>query len=105
YGVETVAYQFKNAKILVIDDMQPMLGLVSSILKIFGFTDVLTANNAEKGFALFCQQNPDLVLTDWLMEPYDGIELTRRIRTSKESPNRFVPIIMMTGYSHRIRVE
>lgn len=39
------------------------------------------------------------------MQPYDGIELIRRIRRDPRSPNKFVPIIMMTGYSHRARVE
>ncbi len=100
-----MTYQFRNATILVVDDMKPMLSLVASILKIFGFNSVHTASDAEEAFNLFCQVKPDLVLTDWLMEPFDGIELVRRFRTHPKSPNRFVPVVMMTGYSHRIRVE
>lgn len=100
-----MVYQFKNATILVVDDMQPMLALTASLLKIFGFDHVVLAHNADEGFEKFVQHNPDLVLTDWLMEPYDGTELIRRIRTDDRSPNKFVPIIMMTGYSHKIRVE
>ena len=100
-----MTYKFQNAKILVVDDMQPMLGLTASLLKIFGFEDVLLAHNAAEGFEKFCDHNPDLVLTDWLMEPFDGTELIKKIRNDPKSPNRFVPIIMMTGYSHRIRVE
>jgi len=100
-----MTYQFKNATILVVDDMQPMLALTASLLKIFGFEHVILAHDAEEGFNKFCHHNPDLVLTDWLMEPFDGTELIKRIRTDDRSPNKFVPIIMMTGYSHKIRVE
>lgn len=100
-----MTYKFENASILVVDDMQPMLTLVSSILKILGFENVILSHDAQEAFDKFCQYNPDIVLTDWHMEPFDGIELTEKIRTDPKSPNRFVPIIMMTGYSHKIRVE
>lgn len=100
-----MVYQFKNATVLVVDDMQPMLSLCSSLLKIFGFEKVYLAKDAEEGFELFIRHNPDIVLTDWLMEPYDGTELIKKIRTDDRSPNKFVPIIMMTGYSHKVRVE
>ncbi len=100
-----MVYQFKNATILVVDDMQPMLALTGSLLKIFGFDNVILAHDAEEGFQKFIKHNPDLVLTDWLMEPFDGTQLIKKIRTDDKSPNKFVPIIMMTGYSHKIRVE
>lgn len=100
-----MAYQFQNASILVIDDMKPMLALVRSILDVFGFRQIYLATDPDEGFKLLCEHNPDIVLTDWLMEPYDGIELIRRIRRDPKVPNRFVPVVMMSGYSHRIRVE
>jgi CheY-like chemotaxis protein len=100
-----MAYQLRNASILIVDDMEPMLALVSSLLEVFGFTRIYKANNAEDGLKLFLEHNPDIVLVDWQMEPFNGIELVRRMRADPKSPNRFVPIIMMTGFSHRIRVE
>ena len=39
------------------------------------------------------------------MSPMDGIELTRMIRRHQLSPNRMVPIILITGYSAWPRVE
>ena len=100
-----MVYALKKASVLVVDDMQPMLALASSLLKIFGFEKIILAHDAEEGFRKFCEHNPDIVLTDWLMDPYDGTELIRKIRTEPKSPNHFVPIILMTGYSHKIRVE
>jgi CheY-like chemotaxis protein len=100
-----MVYQFKAVSILIVDDMKPMAVLVSSLLKIFGFQNIHVAYDTEDAFAQFCRYKPDIVLTDWLMQPFDGIELIRRIRRDPRSPNKYVPVIMMTGYSHRARVE
>lgn len=100
-----MAYQFRNASVLIVDDMEPMLALVASLLDIFGFSRIYKATNAEEGLQMFLEHNPDIVLVDWQMEPFNGIELVRRMRADPTSPNRFVPIIMMTGFSHRVRVE
>lgn len=100
-----MVYQFKAVSILVVDDMKAMVSLVSSLLKIFGFNSIYTATDPEDAFQQFCRYKPDIIITDWLMQPYDGIELIRKIRRDPRSPNRFVPVIMMTGYSHRARVE
>ncbi len=99
-----MTYQFQNASILVVDDMKPMLNLTVTILRSFGFQDVHASKDADDAFAKLCKFNPDIVLTDWMMEPYDGMELTKKIRNDPKSPNKFVPIILMTGYSARVRV-
>ena len=39
------------------------------------------------------------------MEPRDGIEFTKMIRNHDTSPNRYVPIIMLTGHSELSAVE
>jgi two-component system, chemotaxis family, chemotaxis protein CheY len=98
-------YDLAQVKILIVEDMQPMLALTTSILGVFGFKNVYGAKNVEDGYALFRQYKPDLVITDWLMEPMDGIDLIHMIRKREDSPDPFVPIILMTGYSDQPRVE
>jgi two-component system, chemotaxis family, chemotaxis protein CheY len=100
-----MTYQFEHASILVVDDFMPMASLISSLLRAFNFKAVYVATGPEQALALFIRHNPDIVLTDWIMEPYDGLELVRKIRTDPKSPNRFVPIIIMTGYSARAHME
>jgi DNA-binding response OmpR family regulator len=39
------------------------------------------------------------------MEPTDGLTLTQRIRKDPGSTNKQTPIILMTGFSHKMRVE
>lgn len=99
-----MAYQFDKIRILVIDDSKPMLDLIKSLLRTFGVSDVYTARDGEEGYDLYCQFNPDLIIVDWMMSPVNGIEFCRHVRSRTGSPNRFVPIIMMTGYSERKRV-
>ncbi len=100
-----MTYKLDQVRILIVDDMQPMLSLVTSILNIFGFQHVYTALNAEKAFELVCKHDPDIIITDWLMEPTDGLQFVKEVRRNTKSPNPYVPIIMMTGYSARLRVE
>lgn len=100
-----MTYKFDEIKILVVEDLLPILGLTKSVLNVFGFKNLVSARNGEEAFQLFCEEEPDLVITDWIMEPGDGVELIRKIREDEASPNPYVPIILMTGYSNRMRVE
>jgi CheY-like chemotaxis protein len=100
-----MTYKFNSAKLLVVDDMLPMQTLLRSLLGLFGFKEIEVAENGQDGFKKLCKFDPDVVLVDWMMEPMDGIEMTEKIRNDPMSPNRFVPVILMTGFSSRLRVE
>lgn len=100
-----MTYQLDQAKILVIDDMSPILELIKNVLSLFGFKQIYLADNGKDAFNLLCKHDPDLVITDWHMGPVDGLEFTKMVRRNPLSPNPYVPILMMTGYSSRLRVE
>lgn len=97
-------YNFDRVRLLIIEDNLPMLEICKTLLKTFGIGEVLVAKNGEDGFRIFCQENPDIVVADWMMAPMDGITLTRKIRSDPLSPNQYVPIILMTGFSEKKRV-
>ena len=99
-----MAYQFQNISILIVEDNLPMMELTRSLLETFGITDVDSAKDGEEGFEKFCKKNHDLVIADWMMKPMDGLSLTRRIRNDPLSPNQFVPVILVTGFSEKRRV-
>ena len=81
-----------------------MLEILKVLLRTFGVGEILTAKEGGEGYDLFKKHNPDIVIADWMMIPIDGIKLCEWIRTRADSPNRFVPVILMTGYSERKRV-
>ncbi len=99
-----MAYEFHKASVLIVEDNLPMVELIKSVIDTFGFKDVYTANDGEEGFETFCRYNPDLVVSDWMMKPTNGIEMAHKIRQSDKSPNKFVPIILLTGFSQKQRV-
>lgn len=98
-------YQFDKVSVLLVEDNQPMLELAKSLLNTFGVQSVYTAKDGEEGFKVFCRENPDIIIADWMMKPMNGITLTEHIRNDSASPNPFVPVILMTGFSEKRRVE
>ena len=100
-----MAFRFEKLSVLVAEDTIPMMKLVVSVLETLGVGTLYTASDGEKAFELFCRVNPDIIISDWHMIPVSGIELVNRVRSSPESPNKMVPIIMMTGYSAMPRVS
>ncbi|MBL4804362.1 MAG: response regulator [Alphaproteobacteria bacterium] len=99
-----MAYDFSDVSVLIVEDNQPMVDLLKSLLEAYGITDVHSAKDGDAGFELFKKELPDLILSDWMMKPVDGISFTRRVRNDVSSPNKFVPVILMTGFSEKRRV-
>lgn len=97
-------YDFSKLSVLVVEDSPPMLEVVVNALKLLGVGQVYQARNGESGFQQFVKIRPDIVLTDWEMEPVDGLELIKWIRRDSMSPKRTVPVIIMTGYAASMRV-
>ncbi|MAI62298.1 MAG: hypothetical protein CBB87_07465 [Micavibrio sp. TMED27] len=99
-----MAYNFDAISVLIVEDNEPMLSLLEGILQTFGITKIFKARNGEEGFEVVKRHNPDIIITDWMMRPVDGISLTRRVRNDPGSPNQFAPIILMTGFTEQRRV-
>lgn len=96
---------FDHLKALIVEDNEHMRALLRSLLMALGMKNVFEAENGAEAFAVLREKSPDLVLTDLTMKPVDGIDFTREVRLSRESPNPYVPIIMVTGHTERHRVE
>ena len=82
-----------------------MRQLLTSDLETLGFGTIDSVDNAPEGLDLFREKNHDIIISDWHMEPMDGIGLTNEVRRGRKSPNRMVPIILITGYSSWSKVE
>lgn len=104
-GVEMTGYDFEGLKVVVADDSRPMRSLIKSFLVGFGVRDVFEANDAQEAYEVVKEVDPDIVVTDWRMPPTDGIELVNWVRTDEDSPNPYLPIIMLTGFTELHRVK
>lgn len=94
-----------SLRALVVEDNVHMRALIRSVLFALGFRSVGEAEDGESAFQFLCEEGADLILTDLSMSPVDGIAFTRRVRNAPQSPNPYVPIIMVTGHTERHRVE
>ncbi len=98
-------YDFKDLRVLLCDDSLQIRALVKNCLMAFGIKDIRETVDAKAGFQEMLESDPDLIIIDWNMPAGDGIDLVRLIRNSPDSPNPYVPIIMLTGYTELKRVE
>ncbi len=85
--------------VLVVDDNRHMLNLIKTILHSLGIKNVRLATDAAMGFAEQRQFPADVIISDWNMTPLDGLDFVRLIRKANDSPNRSVPIILLTGHT------
>jgi len=92
-------YRFDKLKIMVVDDNQHMRKLVVTILQAFGVFQTSEAADGDRAWAMLREAQPDVLFLDWQMDGMNGLELAKLIRTSSQSPNPLVPIIMLTGHT------
>ena len=99
-----VRIDFNRLRFLIIDDNAHMRRIMRTLLHGFGTREVYEAEDGAAGLEGFTHYSPDIVITDWAMPIFDGLELTQMIRQPGANNNPYVPIIMLTGHSEKKRV-
>lgn len=90
---------FSHVRFLVVDSNKLMCQLVKDILMMLGVTQVTTARDSEKAIAALRAGGIDVVVTEWNLKPRSGLELLDWLRTDGMSPDRMMPVIMLTANS------
>ena len=99
-----IRIDFNRLRFLVIDDNAHMRRMLRALLYGFGTREVHEAEDGATGLEAFTHHTPDIVITDWAMPIFDGLELTQMIRQPGANANPYVAIIMLTGHSEKKRV-
>ena len=81
-----------NPRILIVEDEEKLAKLVEMELSYEGYT-VSVANDGLSGLMAARDQEPDLIILDWMMPGLSGVEVCRRLRQTGVS----VPIILLTA--------
>lgn len=102
-------YDFDRFSVLVVDDNGYICSLLVQCLRALGVGTVFPASNGAEAISVLrlVDEDPrragtaqiDVIVSDWRMSPVDGLMLLRWVRRHEESPNRFVPFILVTGYA------
>lgn len=97
------SYTLDRLKVLVVDDNAFVRNTLADILATIGIGEILKAKDGLQAVKVLkdgLRGSPvhvDIVISDVVMPSVDGIKLVQWVRQSKDSPNRFMPFIMMSG--------
>lgn len=89
--------------VLIVEDEPPLAELVRYNIEKEGFR-ALCVGDGEEAMLLVEEEEPDLIILDWMLPGLSGIEVCRRLRERKNTKS--LPIIMLTARgeeSDRIR--
>ena len=100
-----MSYRLEGLRILIVDDNAHIRQLLRTILHAVGIHSIDAVEDGVAGFESFCRLEYDIVFTDFEMEPISGLDLVDMIRTSRKSPNPYVPVIMISSYFDEERVQ
>lgn len=100
-------YNFERCNVLLVEDNVYVRNTFEDTLRHFQFGRVATASNGEEAIDYLKTMGGssggalDLIISDLAMAPINGLLLLRWTRVSKESPNRMVPFMMLSGAADR----
>jgi len=80
------------AKILIVDDEEPILNMYGEALT---GHDVLFAKNGEEGLEIAQKENPDIILLDIIMPKFNGLDVLEKLRSNKDTDD--IPVIILTN--------
>lgn len=89
-------------KVLIADDEIHIIHVVAIKLRNNGY-EVIAANNGAEAYDLACQEQPDIIVTDYQMPFVTGIELIEKLRANEQTKN--IPVILLTARSFAISSE
>ena len=92
-------YRFDKIFPLIVDDSAHIRKLLKDVLFCFGCTRVIEASDGSEALATLKQSRVDVIFTNWVMSPMDGIEFLKQMRNPDNSPDPYVPIIMISAHS------
>jgi CheY-like chemotaxis protein len=93
----------ERVRFLIVEPNQFMRQVLRQLLRTFGAVEIAGAATSGEAFQQIARFRPDILLTEWLLSPQDGIEFVKRLR-SEGSPDRLLPVIMVTAHAELANV-
>ena len=91
-----------QARILIVDDQQVNIDLLTQMLQGPGYTNVTSTVNPREVCALHRKNAYDLILLDLQMPGMDGFEVMDGLKTNEKDP--FLPVLVITAQpGHKLR--
>jgi CheY-like chemotaxis protein len=108
-------YDLERLSVLIVDDSAFARTLLSRILRSLNIRQITTACDGSDAINIMKAvakdpvkmgvQRFDLILCDWVMSPVDGAMFLKWVRRHKDSPNPFIPFVMMSAMAEAEKVQ
>ncbi|MBM3598529.1 MAG: response regulator [Alphaproteobacteria bacterium] len=102
---DTSGPAYEKFRVLVVDDNEFMIELVSSLLRQIGFRDIITAADGETALKKLMQSPPALIICDINMKPMDGFEFVGRLRSAGYVGKDKIPTLFLTAHAEEQYVK
>ena len=94
-GIPTDALESGKRKVLIVDDDEELVELISDVLERDGRFEIRTANNGFDAGMVVKEYRPDLIVLDIMLPDINGKEVCQRVRSDKTMDD--VRIICISG--------
>ena len=89
---------------LIAEDNPHMRGILRSVLSGFGIRSVYEASDGAEALELVVDRKPDIVLCDWVMNPFGGNEFLRILRGDRDPIVNTTPVLVITAHAKRATI-
>jgi two-component system phosphate regulon response regulator PhoB len=86
-------------RVLLVEDEPAQRTVLAYNLEAEGFA-VTQADNGEDAMVLVDEEDPDIIILDWMMPKVSGIEVCRRLKMRPDT--RAIPIIMLSARAEEV---
>ena len=90
------SYDLSELNILVLEKHLLVRRILTDVFSEFGVANVFSTPEIGEAYKFFTEMEPDIILCDWTPD-LNGIEFIRKVRMSDDSPNPYVPIVVVTA--------
>ncbi len=88
-----------HAKVMVVSDDMLNAEVMSSFLKQFGYSNIISSNQISEVFDLIFNERPDVILYENTMLDKADFELLKKVRNNKTT--RQIPIVILTAFAEQ----
>ena len=94
----------ENVSFLIVDENSHMVSVLKVLLRAFGVRQIEECYDSAKACDAFQAARPDAVVLSNNLSPVPSLDLVRRLRDFNNSPDPFVPIILVSAQTDLVRL-
>lgn len=90
-----------QVRFLLVDPNPMSLELTRDVLTMMGARAIRKCTTTDKALDAMRGQPVDIAIIEWNTQPMNGLQFIEHVRTAPTSPNRLLPILLMTARSEQ----